>query len=67
VGVWTRPTGVSWNPPPLELKAVIARVPLMPTSQSLSLRQIAASQSGIISAPSRSELNPERIASGVML
>ena len=38
VGVCTRPTVVLKKPPSLELNAVIARVPLMPTSQSASLR-----------------------------
>ena len=42
VGVCTRPAGVSRNPPNRELAAVSARVALMPTSQSLSLRQSAA-------------------------
>jgi hypothetical protein len=46
VGVWTRPTGVLLKPPDLLLKAVIARVPLMPTSQSASARQREASESG---------------------
>ena len=46
VGVCTRPTVVSWKPPDLELNAVMARVPLMPTSQSDSERQVAASASG---------------------
>ena len=48
VGVWTRPTVVLKKPPSLELKAVIARVPLMPTSQSASDRLYAASASVII-------------------
>ena len=49
VGVCTRPTVVRWKPPLLELNAVIARVPLMPTSQSASERHTAASASGSIS------------------
>ena len=48
VGVCTRPTVVRWNPPDFELNAVIARVPLMPTSQSDSDRHTAASASGCI-------------------
>ena len=48
VGVCTRPTVVSWKPPDFELNAVIARVPLMPTSQSDSERHTAASASGSI-------------------
>ena len=43
VGVCTRPTVVRKKPPSRELKAVIARVPLMPTSQSASERDRAAS------------------------
>src|SRR5574343_621384 len=38
VGVCTRPTVVKKKPPSRELKAVMARVPLMPTSQSASER-----------------------------
>ena len=49
VGVCTRPTVVRKKPPPLELNAVMARVPLMPTSQSASLRQVAALAKGSIS------------------
>ena len=45
----------------------MARVPLIPTSQSLSLRQTAASARGAISSPARSAANPSRIASAVML
>jgi hypothetical protein len=66
VGVWTRPTVVSWKPPDFELNAVIARVPLMPTSQSDSDRQTAASASGCICAPVRSAPNASRIAAGVI-
>ena len=47
---------VSWKPPDLELKAVIARVPLMPTSQSDSERQTAASASGRMVSSVRSAL-----------
>ena len=53
VGVCTRPTVVLKKPPDLELKAVMARVPLMPTSQSASERLTAASASGSISSSSR--------------
>ena len=66
MGVWTRPTVVSWKPPDLELNAVIARVPLMPTSQSDSERQTAASASGCICAPVRRRSKPSRIAAGVI-
>jgi hypothetical protein len=45
----------------LELNAVIARVPLMPTSQSDSDRHTAASASGCISPSVRSPSNPSRI------
>jgi hypothetical protein len=55
VGVCTRPAVVFKNPPPRELKAVSARVELMPTSQSASLRDMAASASGSISASLRSD------------
>ncbi|EXI74891.1 MAG: hypothetical protein AW07_01502 [Candidatus Accumulibacter sp. SK-11] len=66
VGVWTRPTVVRWKPPVFELNAVIARVPLMPTSQSDSERQTAACASPCISLPSRSLEKPSRIACGVI-
>ncbi len=66
MGVCTRPTVVSWKPPDFELNAVIARVPLMPTSQSASERQTAASASGSIGASLRSCSNPSRIAAGVI-
>ena len=66
MGVCTRPTVVRWKPPVLELKAVMARVPLMPTSQSDSERQTAASASGRIEASSRSWAKPSRMAAGVM-
>ena len=49
VGVCTRPTVVLLKPPPLELKAVMTRVPLMPTNQSDSDRQVAAAARGCIS------------------
>ncbi len=57
---------VSWKPPDLELNAVIARVPLMPTSQSDSERQTAASASGSIASSLRSCAKPSRIAAGVI-
>ena len=66
MGVCTRPTVVSWNPPDFELNAVIARVPLMPTSQSASERQTAASASGSIVSSLRSWPNPSRTAAGVI-
>src|SRR6266581_485480 len=53
VGVCTRPTVVKWKPPVLELNAVMARVPLIPTSQSDSDRQTAASARGSIERSSR--------------
>ena len=62
VGVCTRPTVVRWKPPALELNAVIARVPLMPTSQSASERHFAASASGSMSLSARSGSKPSRIA-----
>ena len=66
MGVCTRPTVVSWNPPDLELNAVIARVPLMPTSQSDSERHTAASASGRIASSLRNLANPSWIAPGVI-
>ncbi len=66
VGVCTRPAVVFWKPPPCELKAVSARVELMPTSQSASLREIAASASGCISSSLRRCAKAVRIASGVI-
>ncbi len=66
VGVCTRPTVVRWNPPSRELKAVMARVPLMPTSQSAAARQAAALASGWSSTPSRRRSKPSRMAPGVM-
>jgi hypothetical protein len=62
VGVCTRPTVVRWKPPVLELNAVIARVPLMPISQSLSARLIAAARKPAISSPARRLAKPSRIA-----
>jgi hypothetical protein len=49
------------------LKAVIARVPLMPTSQSASERLRAASARPSICASLRSLSKPSRMACGVML
>mgnify|MGYP001292003686 CR=1 FL=1 len=66
VGVCTRPTVVRKKPPSRELNAVIARVPLMPTSQSASERQRAASASGSICRSSRSWAKASRIAAGVI-
>ena len=66
VGVCTRPTVVRKKPPSRELNAVMARVPLMPTSQSASERQRAASASGSICLSLRSAPKPSRIACGVI-
>ena len=44
----------------------MAREPLMPTSQSLSDRQVAASLKGIMSASLRSWAKPVRMASEVI-
>ena len=67
VGVCTRPTVVRKKPPSRELNAVIARVPLMPTSQSASERLRAASARPRMSASERSFWKPSRMACGVML
>ncbi|MNT64663.1 hypothetical protein D3C72_2025800 [compost metagenome] len=48
------------------MKAVMARVPLMPTSQSASERQRAASASGSMSSSSRRLPKPSRMACGVI-
>ena len=66
VGVCTRPTVVRKKPPSRELKAVIARVPLMPTSQSASERERAASARPCICSLLRSAAKPSRIACGVI-
>ena len=66
VGVWTRPTVVKKKPPLLLLNAVIARVPLIPTNQSASERQRAASARGCISSSVRKLAKPSRIAAGVI-
>ena len=66
VGVCTRPTVVRLKPPVLLLKAVIARVPLMPMSQSASARLSAASASGRIETSVRSCAKPSRMAPAVM-
>ena len=66
VGVCTRPTVVLKKPPDLELNAVIARVPLMPTSQSASDRLTAASASGSMSRRRAARAKPSRMAAGVM-
>ena len=66
VGVWTRPTVVKKKPPLRLLKAVIARVPLMPTSQSASDLHLAASESGIISSSLRRCEKPSLIALAVI-
>ncbi len=67
VGVCTRPTVVRKKPPSRELNAVIARVPLMPTSQSASERLRAAAARPCICSSVRSFSKPSRIACGVML
>ena len=68
VGVWTRPAGVFWKPPiALVFSAVRARVELMPTSQSASLRDVAAAASGSISSLARRCAKASRIESAVML
>jgi len=66
VGVWTRPTGVLKNPPSLLLKAVMARVPLMPTSQSASARERAAASRGFMVSSSRRLANASRMDAWVM-
>ena len=66
VGVCTRPTVVRKKPPSRELNAVMARVPLMPTSQSASERERAASASPCICFSLRRLLKPSRIACGVI-
>jgi len=66
VGVCTRPTVVRKKPPSRELNAVIARVPLMPTSQSASERLRAASASPCICSSERRLAKPSRIACGVI-
>ena len=66
VGVCTRPTVVKKKPPSRELKAVKARVPLMPTSQSASERLRAASAKPCICCWLRSESKPSRMACGVI-
>jgi hypothetical protein len=49
-----------------ELNAVSARVPLMPTSQSLSERHTAALASGSSSEPGANGRKPSRIDAGVI-
>src|SRR3989344_878844 len=66
VGVCTRPTVVRKNPPSRELNAVMARVPLMPTSQSASERLRAALASPAICCSVRRASKPSRMAWGVM-
>ena len=66
VGVCTRPTVVKKKPPSRELKAVIARVPLMPTIQSASERERAASARPCICLSLRRAPKPSRIAAGVI-
>ncbi len=66
VGVCTRPTVVRKKPPSRLLNAVIARVPLMPTSQSASDRQRAASASGCISSSVRRREKASRMDAGVI-
>ena len=66
VGVCTRPTVVRKKPPSRELKAVKARVPLMPTSQSASERLRAASARPCICLLVRKLPKPSRMACGVI-
>ncbi|MCY1303570.1 hypothetical protein D9M70_532840 [compost metagenome] len=66
VGVCTRPTGVLKKPPSLLLKAVMARVPLMPTSQSASARERAAASSGLSWTSSRRLAKASRMAAWVI-
>ena len=66
VGVCTRPTVVKKKPPSRELNAVMARVPLMPTSQSASERLRAASARPCICCSLRRLSKPSRMACGVM-
>ncbi len=66
VGVCTRPAVVRKKPPPLEFSAVSARVVLMPTSQSLSERDLAASSNDSISSSLRRWAKPSWIASLVI-
>ena len=66
VGVCTRPAVVLLKPPPWELKEVRARVELMPTSQSDSERESAASASGCMSASERRFWKAARMDSAVI-
>ncbi|KAG1060960.1 hypothetical protein G6F40_018040 [Rhizopus arrhizus] len=66
VGVCTRPTGGLKKPPALLVKAVLARVPLIPTSQSASARERAAASSGFNWASSRRLAKASRMAACVM-
>ena len=60
MGVCTRPSETT--PPSERARTVAARVAFMPTSQSASERERAASSSGCISSPSRSASKPSRMA-----
>ena len=60
VGVCTRPTDATLPAREPNIRFVIARVPLIPMSQSLSLRERAASARPVISAPSRRRLESLR-------
>ena len=66
VGVCTRPTGVLKKPPSLLLKAVIARVPLIPTNQSASARERAACSKGFKASSLRKLVKASRIDVGVI-
>ena len=66
VGVCTRPTVVRKKPPPRLLKAVIARVPLIPTSQSASERDFAAAAKDCISSSVRRCPRASRIDAAVI-
>ena len=65
VGVCTRPIENSVSPPGLADATVTARVAFMPTSQSASERERAASASASSRAPGLSDAKPRRIASSV--
>ncbi len=67
VGVWTRPTLATLPPREPYMRLVTARVALIPMSQSLSLRERAASASPAICAPSRKVRKASRIPSAVMV
>ena len=67
VGVCTRPTEATLPAREPNMRLVRARVPLMPISQSLSLRQRAASARPAICSPSRRCWKASRMPSAVMV